>query len=98
MKDFMKFTTEKGYNKAGFDFKKFKVFREDGELIYLTEDELMTYRHWTNVNHFSKEWFEQLQIVFFLFLLNTAKQKSKKSQGRESMYSVTSIGTIIIKG
>jgi len=45
MKAFMKFATEKGYNKAGLEFKKFKVFKEDGELIYLTEDELMTIYH-----------------------------------------------------
>jgi integrase len=40
-KAFMSFATENGYNKATDDFKKFKVFKEDGELIYLTESELL---------------------------------------------------------
>jgi site-specific recombinase XerD len=41
LKAFMNFATEMGYNKSGIDFKKFKVFKEDGELIYLSEKELM---------------------------------------------------------
>ncbi len=41
LKSFMNYATEMGYNKAGSDFKKFKTHKEDGELIYLTEDELM---------------------------------------------------------
>ncbi|SRR5260221_5888876 len=41
IKSFMNFATDLGYNKISNDFKKFKVFKEEGELIYLTEDELM---------------------------------------------------------
>lgn len=41
LKSFMDFATDMGYNRAGVDFKKFKTHREDGELIYITESELM---------------------------------------------------------
>ena len=50
MKSFMKWATDKGYNRAGFEFKKFKTFKEDGELIYLTENELMTIYQMTNLS------------------------------------------------
>lgn len=40
-KSFMNYATDMGYNRAGDDFKKFKARKEDGELIYLTEVELM---------------------------------------------------------
>jgi site-specific recombinase XerD len=49
LKSFMKFATKKGYNKAGQEFKEFKAFREEGELIYLTEDELMTIYNMENL-------------------------------------------------
>jgi integrase len=45
IKAFMNFATGLGYNKTNNDFKKFKVFKEDTELIYLTEDELMLIYH-----------------------------------------------------
>lgn len=41
VKSFLNFATDKGYNKAGLQFKKFKVFKEESDLIYLTEDEVM---------------------------------------------------------
>lgn len=41
IKAFMNYATENGYNKVSVDFKKFKVYREDGELIYLSETELL---------------------------------------------------------
>ena len=50
IKSFMTFASEAGYNKAGNNFKKFKVFREDGELIYLTENELMFLYNMDNLN------------------------------------------------
>jgi integrase len=39
-KAFMNFCAVNGFNKVSDDFKKFKVYKEDGELIYLTEEEL----------------------------------------------------------
>jgi hypothetical protein len=51
VKSFMNFATEMGYNKAGNDFKKFKVFKEDGELVYLTEKELLTIYHFDFKNN-----------------------------------------------
>ncbi|GAC1314656.1 MAG: site-specific integrase [Mucilaginibacter sp.] len=45
VKSFMNFATDMGYNKSGNDFKKFKVFKEDGELIYLSEAELLKIYH-----------------------------------------------------
>ena len=41
LKSFMNFATDLGYNKVNYAFKKFKVFNEDRELIYLKEEELM---------------------------------------------------------
>ncbi len=41
VKAFMSFATERGYNNVGLEFKKFKAFKEDTELIYLSEEELM---------------------------------------------------------
>lgn len=41
IKSFMNFATVQGYNKSGIEFKKFKVSNEEGELIYLSEAELM---------------------------------------------------------
>ncbi|MDN3549331.1 site-specific integrase [Mucilaginibacter aquaedulcis] len=41
IKSFMNFAFDNGYNKSSQDYKKFKVFREDGELIYLSEAELL---------------------------------------------------------
>ncbi|WP_428330558.1 site-specific integrase [Mucilaginibacter sp.] len=45
VKAFMNFATDMGYNKSGNDFKKFKVFKEDSELIYLSEEELLKLFH-----------------------------------------------------
>ena len=39
LKTFLNYATEKGYNQT-FDFKKFKVFKEETEIVYLTQDEL----------------------------------------------------------
>lgn len=50
IKAFMNFATDLGYNKTNLDFKKFKVFKEDGELIYLTEDELMFLYHMDDIS------------------------------------------------
>ena len=41
VKSYMNYATDQGYNKSGVEFRKFKSTREDGELIYLTEAELM---------------------------------------------------------
>ncbi|RYE12277.1 MAG: site-specific integrase, partial [Sphingobacteriaceae bacterium] len=41
VKSFLNFATDKGYNKASLEFKKYKVFKEEGELIYLTEEEVI---------------------------------------------------------
>jgi integrase len=41
IKAFMNYATDNGYNKVNVDFKKFKVYKEDGELIYLSETELL---------------------------------------------------------
>jgi site-specific recombinase XerD len=40
IKSFMNFCIERGYCQPNNELKRFKVFREDGELIYLSEDEL----------------------------------------------------------
>jgi len=48
IKAFMNFSTALGYNKTNY-FKKFKVFKEDTQLIYLTEDELMLIYHMKNL-------------------------------------------------
>jgi integrase len=42
VKAFMNFATDNGYNKVNHDYKKFKVYKEDGQLISLSESELMT--------------------------------------------------------
>ena len=39
LKTFLNYATENGFNRK-LDFKKFKVMREDTEIVYLTEDEL----------------------------------------------------------
>ena len=41
VKSFMNFALENGYCQNVQDFKKFKVFKEEAELIYMTEDEVM---------------------------------------------------------
>ncbi|MGI4751273.1 MAG: phage integrase SAM-like domain-containing protein [Janthinobacterium lividum] len=41
VKSFMNFAHENGFCQNIQDFKKFKVFKEDGELIYMTEEEVM---------------------------------------------------------
>ncbi|MVN20427.1 site-specific integrase [Mucilaginibacter arboris] len=41
VKSFLNFATDKGYNKTGLQYKKFKVFKEESDLIYLTEAEVM---------------------------------------------------------
>ena len=56
IKSFMNYANEMGYNKSGDDFKKFKVLREDGELIYLTEQELMNIYYMEGLN-------EKLRVV-----------------------------------
>ena len=40
IKAFINFCIDRGYCQANNEVSKFKVFREDGELIYLSEDEL----------------------------------------------------------
>jgi len=40
IKAFINFCVDRGYCQANSEVSKFKVFREDGELIYLSEDEL----------------------------------------------------------
>jgi len=55
-KAFMNYATEMGYNKAGDEFKKFKAKKEDGELIYLTEIELMKIFRMENLS-------EKLKVV-----------------------------------
>ena len=41
VKAFMNFCIDRGYAKPNNELRKFKVFKEDGELIYLSEEELM---------------------------------------------------------
>lgn len=41
VKSFMNFAHENEFCKNAQDFKKFKVFKEDAELIYMTEEEIM---------------------------------------------------------
>ena len=55
-KAFMNYASEMGYNKAGDEFKKFKAKKEDGELIYLTEIELMKIFRMENLS-------EKLKVV-----------------------------------
>lgn len=40
IKAFMNFSIDRGYCQPNKDVKKFEVFREDGEMIYLSEEEL----------------------------------------------------------
>ena len=45
LKAFMNFSIERGYCKPSNDVRKFKVLKDEGELIYLTEDELLKLYH-----------------------------------------------------
>jgi site-specific recombinase XerD len=42
IKSFMNFAVDQGFNTKNFDYKKFKVTKEECDVIYLTEDELLT--------------------------------------------------------
>lgn len=45
LKAFMNFSIERGYCKASNEVKRFKVLKDESELLYLTEDELLTLYH-----------------------------------------------------
>ncbi|MGN6638405.1 MAG: phage integrase SAM-like domain-containing protein [Mucilaginibacter sp.] len=45
LKAFMNFSIERGYCKPSNEVRKFRVLKDEGELIYLTEDELLKLYH-----------------------------------------------------
>lgn len=45
LKAFMNFSIERGYCKSSQEVRKFKVLKDEGELIYLTEEELFKIYH-----------------------------------------------------